>query len=94
MSLSENVEALQKRHVACMELPYPYKNAVQPAWSFRIPTKTPCSLHGAFVPLQKVRADLHENFVGKLSSKKIHFFCNANPSAVVLRTNKIKKWNS
>ena len=46
MSLSENVEALQKRHVACMELP----------WSFRIPTKTPRSLHGASVSLQKRRA--------------------------------------
>ena len=56
MSLSENVEALQKRHVACMELPYPYKNAAQPAWSFRIPTKTPRSLHGASVSLQKRRA--------------------------------------
>ena len=77
-----------------MKLPYPYKNAVQPAWSFRIPTKTPRSLHGAFVPLQKVRADLHENFVGKLSSKKIHFFCNANPSAVVLWANKINKRKS
>ena len=56
MSLSENVEALQKRHVACMELPYPYKNAAQPAWSFRIPTKTPRSLHGGSVSLQKRRA--------------------------------------
>ena len=72
-----------------MELPYPYKNAAQPAWSFRIPTKTPCSLHGA-----KVRADLHENFVGKLSSKKIHFFCNVIFGAVVLWTNKINKQKS
>ena len=77
-----------------MELTYPYKNAAQPAWSFRIPTKTPCSLHGAFVPLQKVRADLHENFVGKLSSKKIHFFCNVIFGAVVLWTNKINKQKS
>ena len=80
MSLSENVEALQKRRAACMELPYPYKNAVQPAWSFRTPTKTPCSLH--------------ENFVGKLSSKKIHFFCNVIFGAVVLWTNKINKQKS
>ena len=77
-----------------MELPYPYKNAVQPAWSFRTPTKTPCSLHGTSVPLQKVRADLHENFVGKLSSKKIHFFCNVILGAVVLWTNKINKQKS
>ena len=68
-----------KRRAACMERFIPTKTP-QPAWSFRTPTK--------------VRADLHENFVEKLSSKKIHFFCNANPSAVVLRTNKIKKWNS
>ena len=77
-----------------MKLPYPYKNAAQPAWSFRIPTKTPCSLHGAFVPLQKVRADLHENFVGKLSSKKMRFFCNGNPTFVVLWINKINKRKS
>ena len=77
-----------------MELPYPYKNAVQPAWSFRTPTKTPCSLHGTSVPLQKVRADLHENFVEKLSSKKIHFFCNVILDAVVLWVNKINKWKS